>query len=148
VDDASGVHVDDEEGEDGTEPDVVGLDEVAGPDRVLSLCKLDSPCGKLAEDAEHRAIRPKRRAIIKSLFCPACQYPGRDTSSQDRAGRSDVVARLARELERAVSRTCAPHAFATDLDDVRARKRERILDYVVAGGVDFGDDSSRGRVPW
>jgi hypothetical protein len=34
-----------------------------------SFCKLDSRCGKLAEDAEHRAIRPKPRPIIKGLFC-------------------------------------------------------------------------------
>jgi hypothetical protein len=33
-----------------------------------SFCKLDSRCGKLSEDAEHRAIRPKPRAIIKGLF--------------------------------------------------------------------------------
>ena len=36
VDDAPGVHVDDEEREDRTEPDVVGLQEVAGPDGVVS----------------------------------------------------------------------------------------------------------------
>jgi hypothetical protein len=36
VDDAPGVHVDDEECEDGTEPDIVGLQEVAGPDGVVS----------------------------------------------------------------------------------------------------------------
>jgi hypothetical protein len=35
VDDALGVHVNDEEREDRTEPDVVGLQEVAGPDRVV-----------------------------------------------------------------------------------------------------------------
>ena len=34
-----------------------------------SFRKLDSGCGKLAEDAEHRAIRPKPKAIIKGLFC-------------------------------------------------------------------------------
>jgi len=36
VDDAPGVHVDDEEGEDRTEPDVVGLQEVAGPNGVIA----------------------------------------------------------------------------------------------------------------
>ena len=36
VDDASGVHVDEEEGEDGTEPDVIGLEEVAGPGSMVS----------------------------------------------------------------------------------------------------------------
>jgi len=36
VDDALGVHIDDEEREDRTEPDVVGLQEVARPDGVVS----------------------------------------------------------------------------------------------------------------
>src|SRR4029077_21208461 len=36
VDDASRVHVDDEEREDGTEPDVVGLKEITGPHRMVS----------------------------------------------------------------------------------------------------------------
>jgi hypothetical protein len=36
VDDSFGVHVDDEEREQGTEPDVVDLEEVASPDGVVS----------------------------------------------------------------------------------------------------------------
>jgi hypothetical protein len=34
-----------------------------------SVCQLDKRCCKRAEGAEHRAIRPKPRVIIKGLFC-------------------------------------------------------------------------------
>jgi hypothetical protein len=108
VHDALGVHVDDEERENGTEPYVVDLKEIAGPDRVVSQERAPGlsatrSCGPHAAHAPlNRSLRdsdPELQEFASdALGSPQPVVLGHRSNERDRLRRKPRLRGFARRL--------------------------------------------------
>ncbi|MEO8900119.1 MAG: hypothetical protein ABI627_01225 [Polyangiaceae bacterium] len=126
--DTLGVHIDDEESEDGSKPDVVDLEKIAGPHSVI------------AEKRKPRLATPRRRSTTSAHVFLHCSFRDPDTELEEftayslRAPQAIVTSHASNELDDAgidtrlglASRSRAPTPEEAEAFPMPAQNRVRL----------------------